>query len=307
MERLTFHSFEEYAAAVQHADIRVTLASRQQTNWALDYLPLGDMSVHWGQDAGPNVVEGSSAAGGLTLFIPQQNANAIVGNGSRMETGSIMVLEPGSEFCMASETVNRWSSIFVPFHQLMKPGVSVNATGRTHSVLSPTESGHRLQTLINNLGIAARNVPDAFWLTSASTAVKRKITESVRAALVPQSAAALSPGRQMLSRAEITQAALRILDEHLDEHLPVGVLAGIIGISERTLRAAFEEYFGVNPARYLKLRTLHRARALLKSSDSGAVSVTEIAIGLGISELGRFSRDYRMLFNELPSETLRHR
>jgi AraC-like DNA-binding protein len=50
---------------------------------------------------------------------------------------------------------------------------------------------------------------------------------------------------------------------------------------ERTLRTAFEEYFGVSPTRYLKLRTLHQARSILKRSEPDAVSVTEVAVGLG--------------------------
>ena len=35
MERLVFQSFDEYSAAIQHADIRVTLSGRPQTNWTL--------------------------------------------------------------------------------------------------------------------------------------------------------------------------------------------------------------------------------------------------------------------------------
>lgn len=113
-------------------------------------------------------------------------------------------------------------------------------------------------------------------------------------------------GDAMCFRAEITRAALRILDEHSHEHLSVNRLASMIGISERTLQTAFEEYFGVGPTTYLKVRMLHQARGMLKNSDPDATSVTEIAVGLGIWELGRFSHDYQMLFDELPSETLRH-
>ena len=65
----------------------------------------------------------------------------------------------------------------------------------------------------------------------------------------------------------------------------------------------------VFPRRLLKLCIVvlvHQARDMLKNSDPCATSVTEIAVGLGIWELGRFSHDYQMLFDELPSETLRH-
>jgi hypothetical protein len=200
MEHLTFQSFDEYSAAVQHADIRLTLSSREQTYWALDYLSFGDMSVQWGQDAGPNVVEGSSSAGGLTLFIPQSNANSILGNGCRMGNGSVMVLEPGVEFCIAATSVNRWSSIFVPYDQIAALGVTVAETKRAHSVLSPTEAGKRLRMLIENLGIASDDVPDALWLSSAATATRRKIAESVGTVLGFRSEVATTRGRHVLSR-----------------------------------------------------------------------------------------------------------
>src|SRR6516165_9247331 len=151
MERLVFQSFDEYAAAVQHADIRVTLCSREQTHWALDHLPLKDMSIQWGQDAGPNVVEGSSWTGGLTLFLPH-TPDSIIGNGCRMDKGSVMVLEPGVEFCMAASCANRWSSIFVPSDQLSALNVPGTEVNRKRSVLLPTEAGERLHRLAENQG-----------------------------------------------------------------------------------------------------------------------------------------------------------
>ena len=79
----------------------------------------------------------------------------------------------------------------------------------------------------------------------------------------------------------------------------------MVGVSERTLRTAFEEYFGVGPTKYLKIRTLHEARKALIAADPFATSVTDIAARLGIWEFGRFSHDYKTLFGELPSQTLR--
>lgn len=75
-------------------------------------------------------------------------------------------------------------------------------------------------------------------------------------------------------------------------------------MSERTLQYAFKVYVDMSPLAYLRGCRLNRARAVLRASDPGAVTVTEVAMRLGFLHLGRFSTDHRKLFGEAPSETL---
>jgi AraC family ethanolamine operon transcriptional activator len=96
------------------------------------------------------------------------------------------------------------------------------------------------------------------------------------------------------------------VDQHQGEYLSVEQLASAAGVAERTLRDAFQQYFGMAPVRYLNRRTLHQVRRALKAADPIVATVTQIATQFGVWELGRFARDYRFLFGELPSETLRH-
>jgi len=58
--------------------------------------------------------------------------------------------------------------------------------------------------------------------------------------------------------------------------------------------------------RYLNRRALHQVRRALKAANPSVATVTQVASEFGVWELGRFARDYRNLFGELPSETLRH-
>ena len=90
------------------------------------------------------------------------------------------------------------------------------------------------------------------------------------------------------------------------DYLTMTDLASAAGVSERTLRAAFQEYFGMGPVRYLKFRTLNHIRKALKNADAAVTTVTGAATQFGVWELGRFARDYKLLFGELPSETLRN-
>ena len=97
---------------------------------------------------------------------------------------------------------------------------------------------------------------------------------------------------------------MEFADQHVGEYLSVQQLATAAGVSERTLRDAFQHCFGLAPVQYLNRRTLHQVRRGLESADPSVATVTEIATEFGVWELGRFARDYCNLFGELPSETL---
>ena len=75
--------------------------------------------------------------------------------------------------------------------------------------------------------------------------------------------------------------------------------------TERTLRTCCREVLGVGPLRYLWLRRMHLARQALLHADASVSTVTEVATAHGFWELGRFSVEYRTLFGESPSESLR--
>jgi AraC family ethanolamine operon transcriptional activator len=87
--------------------------------------------------------------------------------------------------------------------------------------------------------------------------------------------------------------------------LNIATLCRVLAVSERTLRKAFHRIHGLPPHRYLRMLKLSRARQELMLVRGRSVTVTEIATDLGFVELGRFSVEYRRMFGESPSETLR--
>jgi len=61
----------------------------------------------------------------------------------------------------------------------------------------------------------------------------------------------------------------------------------------------------MGPMHYLWLRRMQLARRSLLSADPAIKTVTEIATAHGFGELGRFAVEYRTLFGESPSATLK--
>ncbi|MDH3226561.1 MAG: helix-turn-helix domain-containing protein [Thermoleophilia bacterium] len=85
----------------------------------------------------------------------------------------------------------------------------------------------------------------------------------------------------------------------------VSAVCRAIGASETRLRRAFRDVVYCSPKRFLTLRALNAARAVLVESSPATTTVSEVAVEFGFWHFGRFSRDYRELFGELPSVTLR--
>src|SRR5262245_47598844 len=82
-------------------------------------------------------------------------------------------------------------------------------------------------------------------------------------------------------------------------------ICNAVGASERTLRASCREHLGMGPVRYLWLRRMHLTHRALILATPEAATVTEIATEHGFWELGRLSIEYRALFGETPSASLR--
>ena len=76
------------------------------------------------------------------------------------------------------------------------------------------------------------------------------------------------------------------------------------GVSWRTLDRAFKESFGVTPKQYIVATRMVGVRRTLLAAPTGT-KITAIAQDWGFWHLGRFSSDYKHMFGELPSATLR--
>jgi AraC family ethanolamine operon transcriptional activator len=92
---------------------------------------------------------------------------------------------------------------------------------------------------------------------------------------------------------------------HLDQPQTLKGLCKALHTSTTPVFDGFREVFGVGPMEYLKAQRLLCVRRMLKVADPETDSVTAIARKYGFWSAGHFSRDYKVMFGELPSETLK--
>lgn len=105
---------------------------------------------------------------------------------------------------------------------------------------------------------------------------------------------------------QVVGQACELVLAHPDQRLSIADLCRQMHVSRRTLQYCFQEVAGMSPLTYLRILKLNQVRRRLRSTDDPASRVTRIATTWGFEHLGQFSRDYRQLFGELPSRTLRH-
>jgi len=308
MPTKSFSSFEAFFDANQHACLRAMVLGPDRGKWVLTNLPLSGITVQFGEAGGNAVVEGSSQPDGTSIFILLQGLSAMSGNGRRFDGRTLLIARQGDEFCLAADAWRRWCSFYIPDEVLARANEDAPTTaGSKRGVFRlPLQRIERFRSVIQRLDAVAHQAPDAFQSVAAQKAAQQKLVPEICNMLAVAPKAQHSVGRHVMPREQIIRLAMDCVDRHSGEHVSVGQLVTAAGVSERTLRDAFQQYFGASPVRYLSRRTLHQVRRALKATDPSVATVTEIAIRFGVWELGRFARDYRSLFGELPSVTLRH-
>jgi AraC family ethanolamine operon transcriptional activator len=92
---------------------------------------------------------------------------------------------------------------------------------------------------------------------------------------------------------------------HSHEEVTLADMCKVAGVSARTLQYQFETLLKVTPKQYLKIQRLNNAHKWLFASSPTETKVVDIANHCGFWHMGQFAADYRQLFGELPSATLK--
>jgi len=269
------------------------------------------ISVRTARDGGPCLFEGSIAADGIALMMGIDAAGKICGNGIPFGPRSVLLSPGRTTIQSTSLDAVFWMSVFIPASRLQTQSpLSEELPTRPGRVIEvPTQEYAELRNLLwriiaaTKAGAFASNPAGQHDAAFQLTRIVASIATGPGVCLKSDRAV----GRPRWSRLQIMDRARAVVEAHSGTSLHVNELASAVGVSIRTLNNAFQEQMGISPRCFVRVCTLNAARSALRLAEQGDVKVSEIAARLGIWEWGRFSRDYRMLFGELPSETLRGR
>jgi AraC-like DNA-binding protein len=250
-------------------------------------------------------------------------------------------LQPGTFIIgmLASHSTSaRWFGAGVGEGHVAATGESIRlSTAGPSAFLSVTIDARRLacdfpnspdaRTLLKKSGTALLERNDLFakrlryylrWLSRDSTKSSGflrlvRAREMAERALVPLLADALSGhnGKTADWPPSLNRrvAAVRICETYMREHLDKTVtlvdLSETSGLRLRSLINAFQAVTGLSPMAYFKRERLSGVRQALRRPHTARIRVIDVATAWGFWHMGHFTADYREMFGESPSQTLR--
>lgn len=104
----------------------------------------------------------------------------------------------------------------------------------------------------------------------------------------------------------VVNTIIEYTQNYSDQLFAISDLCAITNTSRRTLQSCFEKIIGMSPALFLKYLRLNKVRKELSNMQENT-SISNIAAHFGFWHLSQFSYDYKRLFLESPSDTLKCR
>lgn len=107
------------------------------------------------------------------------------------------------------------------------------------------------------------------------------------------------------ARQLVVKRAREFMREHIEDPISIEDLCIHLGVSRRTLQYSFQDVLDLNPVKFLRALRLNGVRRALKRADPQRDTVADIAARWGFWHLSHFASEYRAMFEELPSQTLK--
>lgn len=303
----TFFDFDAFTDANAMVDGEWLQTGHSTGAWTLDTANLGDVVMQRGHSEAGLIAQGTGSEDAYT-FSTVIKSGSLVSSGSEMTDDSISLNEPGAEFCCSIKNRATWYMLAIPKHIVSgKEGLSPASHPYRYRVPNQKQ---RADFMRNMVGRALSAISETPRIRTSPAA--RMLAADTQEVLLPLVGAGSENGIEFLEgdqqsptgHASLIKKTQEILEENCDLPIHVSELSKMAGVSSRTLRRVFNEFYGIGPRDLLSLRQLEQIRRRLLSADVEETTVTNVLTEFGVWEFGRFSGKYKKHFGELPSQTL---
>jgi AraC-like DNA-binding protein len=304
-----FNDTGDYQASIRGAKFNLTFSCQRDFEARLTWVELRHLRLLRGQENLPRVAHISLPLDSVFIALPIVNDPPLICDGVEVLSGDIVFHSLGGHMHQRTRGPSQWSFIALAPEYFAAWGRTLTGFDLVPPSVARILRPSRLDAAhLSRLHAAACRLVETNPEMIAHQQVARAIEQDLLPVLVNclMSNDAYKYNASNRNHADIIARFEDVLAAHPERHLQISELCEAVGVPERTLRMCCAEFLGMGPNRYLQLRRLNMAHAALRDIISPATTVEEAAKRYGFSELGRFAANYRKVFGETPSATLRY-
>lgn len=307
--RRSWDDYDEMAEAIGDAKVRAFILGRPSRTWSLEAWAVGSSLLQRAVEGAALSAVGTIAPGRIGYYLTGSRSASKRCNGVELDASGVFRWGPGAELSLISRRPADWIAITATAESI-RHAEAVLGVGRGDgfpfearaSQATPQHVSGFRRLLEEAMLVLDQAGPSGLHPESVRNLERTLSIEAAR--LFARSAPSAKRRRPVADRVRVLAAVEEFLAAAGGEPVYVSDLCERTGLSERTLRYVFEEQFGAGPIRVLRSRRLCEVRRALKGSAPGT-RVRDVAGRFGFWHIGQFGSDYRKLFGERPSETLR--
>lgn len=247
----------------------------------------------------------------LVFAMPLSVEHGAMFAGRPLERESFMVLTGGQEYEVI--TAGEFDLVALSVHRNMLSTLQPaevdwlrQAEQRRNLILAPDAASAIRYTMLNVCADAERKLAKLQDREHEAKLLEVALSQAVAVAMSSDQdePANQSIPRRADTRLRVVKRAIEFMRANLYNDIGVPEICAAAFASRRSLQYCFEEFMHTTPQAYLRALRLNEARRTLK--QDGSQPITVIANMLGFSSASHFTQHYKLMFEELPSETVRH-
>jgi AraC-like DNA-binding protein len=303
-----FSAPDDYQANFRGVKMNLVFTHQGKFKAHLSWVQLPHLLLVRASESRPRLAHMSLAPKWTAVVFPTRFHPIQTCDGSILGSHSLIILGPVGRLYHWTRGASNLGLMLTPTEyltvQLKALGGSQFKLPSTGSILQPPPSAAaRLRQLHWKACQLAKHKPEIVTREKVINALESDLLYALADCLTSDAHQRFREARlrhkDIINRFEATLAA------HPDRALRTKEICAAIGVQERTFRTCCTEILGVSAGKYMRVRRLSLARAALSSCDHADADVARVAQRYGFTELGRFAVEYRTIFGEKPSATLR--
>jgi AraC-like DNA-binding protein len=301
-----FSELDEFQAALREDGLlNLLVTGSGQFRARLTQVTLHRLRLSAGDEYLPRIAFVAVPADMLLVTLPLGDRPAPVWDGVEMRFGEMITFGPGRRVHARSDGPCQWAAIRLPVEDFVQYGGALRgATPIVPAVAQwrPPRAAlrqlrHFYQAAIRTAEARSEVLADREAAHGLEQQMIHALVDSLSAEPVYRETAAASRRRGVLARFEDLLEA--------EPFLKISEIGAALGVSQRMLRECSKKNLGTSPSRYRHLRRMQRVHRALRRENPDTATVSEVARRYGFRNLGSFAANYRALYGELPSATLR--